>query len=259
MALLATRQLDVSIAGIKVCRGLALEVGAGQRWAILGRNGVGKTTLLKTLAGLHVPDAGTVLVEDAPVEEQPKRRLAQRIGVQFQDAPVLFPGTVLETALIGRHPWLDPWRWEGEEDIRIARAALAAVGLDGFEDRALTTLSGGERQRLAIATLLAQDPALYLLDEPTNHLDPYHQIQAMELLCRQNGDNDWSRAAAVVMVLHDVNLAVRFCDHVLLLYGDGVADCGATKEILNPDSLERLYHHPVIVVGTGFGDFYYPA
>jgi iron complex transport system ATP-binding protein len=255
MPLLATRQLDVSIAGIAVCRGLALAVGAGERWAILGRNGVGKTTLLRTLAGLHAPDGGMVLIEDLPLAEHPRRRLAQRLGVQFQDPPALFPGTVLETALIGRHPWLDSWRWEGEDDVRIARAALAAVGLEGFEGRALATLSGGERQRLGIATLLAQQPALCLLDEPTNHLDPRHQIRVMELLCRQDGGGP----RAVVMVLHDVNLAARFCDHMLLLYGDGAADHGATAEALNPDSLERLYGHPVIAVSTEFGEFYYPA
>ncbi len=255
MSLLATRRLEVSIADITVCRGLDLDIGAGSRWAILGRNGVGKTTLLRTLAGLHAADGGEVLFDDVALSAHPRRVLAQRLGVQFQETPALFPGSVLETALIGRHPWLDPWRWEGDDDMRIARAALAAVGLAGFEDRALATLSGGERQRLGIATLLAQDPALYLLDEPTNHLDPRHQISVMELLCRRD-DGD---RRGVVMVLHDVNLAARYCDHVLLLYGEGAADHGATTEILNPDSLERLYGHPVIAVNTAFGEFYYPA
>ncbi len=256
MCLLATRNLTVSIAGITVCRGLGLEIGTAGRWAILGRNGIGKTTLLKTLAGLHAPDAGVVAFDGVAQNQVPRRDLAQRLGVLFQDQTSLFPGTVLETALIGRHPWLDKWRWEGPEDIGIARAALAAVGLDGFDHRMLTTLSGGERQRLGIATLLAQDPALYLLDEPTNHLDPFHQIHIMELLCRATAQE---RKRAVIMVLHDVNLAARYCDHVLLLYGDGAAEHGTTREVLNTGNLERLYNHPVIAVGTEYGDFYYPA
>lgn len=256
MSLLTTRELDVSIAGITVCRGLGIEIGAGNRWAILGRNGIGKTTLLKTLAGLHAPDAGVVEIEGAAPDRQPRRRLAQRLGVLFQEQASLFPGTVLETALIGRHPWLDPWRWEGPEDLMRARAALEAVDLGGFEQRTLTTLSGGERQRLAIATLLTQDPALCLLDEPTNHLDPYHQIQVMALLCRMTGR---AEPRAAVMVLHDANLAVRFCDHVLLLYGDGAVAHGATREVLNARNLERLYGHPVIAVGTEYGEYYYPA
>jgi len=256
MCLLATRNLSVSIAGITVCRGLDLEIGAADRWAILGRNGTGKTTLLKTLAGLHAPDAGTLAFDGVAQDQIPRRKLAQRLGVLFQDQAPLFPGTVLETALIGRHPWLDKWRWEGPEDIGIARAALAAVDLDGFEHRTLATLSGGERQRLGIATLLAQDPALCLLDEPTNHLDPYHQIQIMELLCRTTAPTG---RHAVVMVLHDVNLAARYCDHALLLYGDGATEYGATRKVLSTGNLERLYGHPVISVETEYGEFYYPA
>jgi iron complex transport system ATP-binding protein len=256
MSLLATRSLAVSIAGIRVCRGLDLDINAAGRWAILGRNGIGKTTLLKTLAGLHAPDAGVVVFGGVPQALVPRRERAQRLGVLFQEQDSLFPGSVLETVLIGRHPWLERWDWEGPNDIRIARAALAAVGLDGFERRTLTTLSGGERQRLGIATLLAQDPALCLLDEPTNHLDPYHQIQIMELLCR-TAAQDGPRA--VVMVLHDVNLAARYCDHALLLYGDGAVEHGPTRVVLNAGNLERLYGHPVLAVATDFGEFYYPA
>ncbi len=255
MGLLATRRLDVSIAEITVCRGLDLDIEAGSRWAILGRNGVGKTTLLRTLAGLHAADRGEVLIDGAALERLTRRELARRLGIQLQEAVALFPGTVIETALIGRHPWLEPWRREDEEDLRIAREALAAVDLEGCEDRALATLSGGERQRLGIATLLAQAPALCLLDEPTNHLDPRHQVRVMELLCRQ-AELD---RRGIVMVLHDVNLAARFCDHALLLYGDGAVEAGATREVMNPHSLERLYGHPVIVAETEFGEFYYPA
>ncbi len=256
MNLLSVRGLEVSIAGITVCRGLELDVSARGRWAILGRNGVGKTTLLKTLAGLHAPDAGRIEIDGDPPDRQPRRRLAQRLGVLFQEHTTLFPGTVLETALIGRHPWIEAWRGEGLEDLARARSALDAVDLGGFAQRTLTTLSGGERQRLAIATLLAQDPALCLLDEPTNHLDPYHQIRVMELLCRMAGGEV---PRAVVMVLHDVNLAVRFCDHALLLFGDGAAAHGAAREVLNAPNLERLYGHPVNAIRTHYGEYFYPA
>lgn len=256
MTLLEVRNLSVSIAGIKACRELGLGIAEADRWAVLGRNGIGKTTLLKTLAGLHRQDGGSILLDGKPIETQNRRQLARRIGVLFQEQTTIFPGTVLETALIGRHPHLGSWGWEQHEDIERARCALATVGLGGFEERSIATLSGGERQRLAIATLLAQDPALSLLDEPSNHLDPYHQVHVMETLCRRVRPGT---GRAMVVVLHDVNLAVRFCSHALLLYGVGAVEYGPAGEVLTPENLQRLYGHPVIGATTEHGRFYYPA
>lgn len=244
----------MSIAGLSVCRDLDLTVGAGERWAILGRNGVGKTTLLRAIAGLHPVDGGEVLLEDRPIAAWPRRHVAQKVGFLFQDQATLFPGTVLETALIGRHPYLDNWRWEGDDDIALAREALAEVDLTGTEGRVLATLSGGERQRLAIAALLCQAPSVYLLDEPSNHLDPHHQIAVLQTVCRRAG----TAGHAAVMVLHDVNLAVRFCDHALLLYGDGAAEHGPGPEMLTAPKLERVYGHPMVAVRTDKGEFFYP-
>jgi iron complex transport system ATP-binding protein len=114
LSLLSTTALSVSIAGNLVCRDLGIRIAAGSRWAILGRNGVGKTTLLKTLAGLHAADGGAVLLAGTPLAAWPRRVAAQKIGVLFQDQHTLFPGTVLETVLIGRHPYITQWRWEDE-------------------------------------------------------------------------------------------------------------------------------------------------
>lgn len=254
MKLLRVRALSVSIAGLAVCRELDLTVAEGGAWAILGRNGVGKTTLLRAMAGLKEPDGGEVLLEERPFAAWPRREAARKIGVQFQDQGGIFPGTVLETVLIGRHPHLDRWHWEDEDDIALARAALAEVGLSGMDARGLATLSGGERQRLAIATLLCQAPALYLLDEPSNHLDPHHQIVLMDILRRRAQ----SAGHAAVMVLHDVNLAARYCDHALLLYGDGESEHGPTARVLTAANLARLYAHPMGAVNTARGEFFYP-
>lgn len=254
MNLLRTRALSVSIAGQAVCRQLDFTVTAGSSWAILGRNGVGKTTLLRALAGLYEAEDGKVLLEEKPLAAWPRRETARRIGVLFQEQGALFPGTVLETALIGRHPHLDHWRWESEKDVAMAHTALAEVGLSGMDARRLATLSGGERQRLAIATLLCQAPTLYLLDEPSNHLDPHHQIAIMDILRQRTR----STGHAAVMVLHDVNLAARYCDHVLLLYGNGEAEHGPTERILTTANLARLYAHPMSAVNTARGDFFYP-
>jgi iron complex transport system ATP-binding protein len=257
--LLHTEQLDVAIAGKAVCRQLALHIDAGQCWGLLGVNGVGKTTLLHTLAGLREPTDGRVWLGDERLSELPRRRVAQKIGVLFQADDDAFPGTVMETVLTGRHPWLGQWQWETEQDRTLALAALRDVELSGLEQRQIATLSGGERRRLALATLFTQDPQLYLLDEPTNHLDPHHQIELLTLLEQRVKDSAAATGRAALMILHDINLATRFCDHLMLLFGDGETLCGPSNELLNTELLSRLYGHPVIAVEGPSGPVFLPG
>ncbi len=241
---LETQDLTVSIAGKEVCRDLNLALARGQCWGMLGRNGAGKTTLLHTLAGLRPPAAGYVRLNGRDMNNLLRRTVACTVGLLLQDSADPFPATVLETVLIGRHPHLGFWQWEGPQDLHIARHTLQMMELDGMEARLVNTLSGGERRRLAIATLLAQDPELYLLDEPTNHLDLHHQVTLLELLIRRTRED----GKALLMVLHDINLAARYCDHLLLLFDHGQALCGPTDEVLRQDTLSRLYGHPVVPV-----------
>lgn len=253
--LLQTRALSLRIGEKQICRDLNLSVQRGERWGVLGINGVGKTTLLHTLAGLRTPLAGEVCLNGVPLTAMPRRQVALICGVMLQDSDDAFPASVMETALIGRHPHLKAWEWESAEDERLARQALAAVELVGMERRLSDTLSGGERRRLALASLLTQDPLLMLLDEPVNHLDMRHQIAMLDLLTQQVAAHNKSW----VMVLHDVNLAARYCDHLLLLLGDGEILQGAVDEVLSESNLVRLYQCPV---GTGEmhgRKFYFPA
>ena len=253
--LLQTKALTVEIGGKAVCRGLDLNINAGQHWGLLGVNGVGKTTLLHTLAGLRAPVQGEIRLGEALLAELPRRSIAQQIGVLFQADDDAFPGTVMETVLTGRHPWLGQWQWEGEEDQALAKAALKDVELEGFEQRQVNTLSGGERRRLALATLFTQNPRLFLLDEPTNHLDPHHQIELLSLLGKQVTNSD----RASLMILHDINLATRFCDHLMLLFGEGETLCGPSEDVLNTETLSRLYGHPVISVEGPNGAVFLPG
>lgn len=239
--MLAVRGLSVSIGLHKVCLDLDLDLAPGSRLAILGRNGAGKSTLLATLAGLRAADAGTLLLDGKTYAEHGLREAARRRGWLGQDRSDPFASTVLEAVLTGRHPHLDRWSWESAADTDIARQALAAMGLAGMEAREIHTLSGGERQRVAIAALLAQEPRLYLLDEPLAHLDLNHQIATLELLSQR------LRAAgsALAMVLHDPNLALRYCDQVVLLYGDSRHRVGPAADILDAATLSDLYGHPL--------------
>jgi iron complex transport system ATP-binding protein len=247
--------VDIDVADVSVTRGLQLNVQAGQCWCILGRNGSGKTTLLHTLAGLRPPATGRIELDGQPLEALQRRRVAQQVGVLFQNQDDAFPATVLETVLQGRHPHLRGWQWESATDQALARQALREVGLNGFETRDIQTLSGGERQRVAIATLLTQQPRLLLLDEPTNHLDLHHQLSVLGTLvalCR-------AQRCAIVMVLHDVNLAARFADHLLLLLGGGETRLGEKPQIMETAVLEELYGHPLVRVATPAGPAWLPA
>ncbi len=253
--MLEVRDLDVEIAGKSVCRSLCLAMNGGQRWSVLGANGVGKTTLLHTLAGLRPASAGHVLLDGQPLAATRPRARARRVGVLFQDHDDPFPATVLETALIGRHPHVAPLAWESRADVALAEQALQAVQLDGFARRSVTTLSGGERQRLAIASLLTQDPQVWLLDEPINHLDLHHQIALLKLLQTRTSDS----GATALMTLHDVNMAARFCNHMLLLFGHGETLHGRTDEVLSVGNLERLYGHPIECLSVNGRRVFLPA
>jgi iron complex transport system ATP-binding protein len=244
--LLETRRLSVGIGARVFCRDLALELQAGERLAILGRNGAGKSTLLSVLAGLRAPRAGKVRLKGSSYAELGPRRAARLRGWLPQSRSDAFASTVLETALVGRHPHLDRFGWESARDTRIARQALLAVGLADCERRDVQTLSGGERQRLAIAALLTQQPELFLLDEPAAYLDLKHQIAMLALFAEaaRNG-------AAVAMVLHEPALAWRFCDHVLLMFGDGRYEYGLATEMLDAERLSSLYDYPLKVFTHG--------
>ncbi len=238
---LSARRLSLQIGSRTLVSGLDLDIRPGECWCILGRNGSGKTTLLHTLAGLRSPDSGNVVLNDAPIARQSRHQIARQLGLLSQDHEDVFPATVLQTALMGRHPHLSPWAWESDTDIALAREALQQVGLEALQEREVTTLSGGERRRLGIATLLCQDPQFLLLDEPTNHLDLHHQIDVLQGLVNLAREHN----KALVMVLHDVNLASRFCDHALLLFDDGPSLVGSATELFNEHNLGRLYGHPM--------------
>ena len=239
-ALLATRGLTVTAGQRCLVEDLDLELQPGEALAVLGPNGVGKSLTLQTLAGLRAPARGEVLVGGRPLAGWPRRALAQQLGLLPQGTEDPFPSTVMEEALIGRHPHLGFWQWESPDDLNIARQALADVDLAGLEERALETLSGGERRRLSIATLLVQDPAVWLVDEPTNHLDPQHRLAVMQLLSARA-----HARRAVVVTLHDVNLAAGWCERCLLLFGDGSWELGPGDQVLTQDAVSRLYQMPI--------------
>ena len=250
---LRVESLEVDIARHTVCRDLSFALEAGQSLAILGRNGAGKSTLLAALAGLRPALSGRIELSGRTLSAYSLRELAQTRAWASQTHHDSFASSVLETALIGRHPYLDRWAWEDSADRLIAAEALLRVGLGGFASRAVQTLSGGERQRLALATLLVQAPQLYLLDEPLSHLDMNHAMQTLAIL-----NEEQRKGRSVIAVLHEPNLALRHFDQALLLFGDGRWAHGACAEVINRDSLQRLYGHPVRALQDNDGQWFIP-
>ena len=237
MSLLSCNMLDISIAERSICKQLSLSINEGENWAILGMNGCGKTTLLHTLAGLLPAQAGEITINKKNINVLTRREIAQQLALLLQQQEDHFPGTVIEAVLIGRHPHLKSWQWESDDDRLLALNALQQVGLNDFAHRSIQTLSGGERQRVALATLLVQQTGIRLLDEPVNHLDIHHQHEVMKMITANN------EQAANVFVLHDVNLATRYCDHVLLMFGNGKTLQGHCDDLLTESNLTQLYQH----------------
>ncbi len=245
--LLEARSLSASIGGLQITSDLDLSLSAGRSIGILGPNGAGKTTLLLTLAGVRVADSGKLYLGGTDLLRMRRRNVARRLGMLTQNTRFAFDARVLQVALSGRHPHIGTLGRESVRDLELARGALDAVGLDGLAERSCRELSGGEQRRLALATVLAQNPAVLLLDEPTNHLDPAHQVAVLDHL--------WQRVhrgqRAQIMALHDVNLATCYCTDVLMLFGEGRWEFGPTAEMLTEHRLSRLFGCSIRAVRDG--------
>jgi iron complex transport system ATP-binding protein len=234
------------------CTGLDLRIAPGTCWGILGRNGAGKTSLLHTLAGLRAPDAGRLRWQGHDLQTLSRRDAARGIGLVPQSDELPFPLTVRDAALAGRHPHLGRWQRESAADLRRVAEALRDVALDGTEHRPVDTLSGGERRRLALAMLLVQAPLLALCDEPTNHLDPGQQLAMLALLRRRFT----APGRGLIVVLHDAGLALRFCSHLLLVFGDGRVVAGESAALATAEILGAVYGQPMALVeGEGLRAF----
>lgn len=235
--ILSTQKLQLSIAGKQICDGLDWSVSAGEVWGVLGINGVGKSTLLHVLAGLRPMDGGTVLLGEDRIDQMRRRAVAKTVGMLFQHQEDIFPTTVEEVVSMGRHPHTTWLRGELPQDVAIVEQVMDEMGLSAMRERLVDTLSGGERRRVAMATLLAQQPQLYLLDEPEAHLDPAHQKEIFARVKQQVVGQE----AALVMVLHDINLAIHHCTHLLMLMGDGQVEQGTVEVMATAKRVERLY------------------
>lgn len=233
---LLIRGVGVALGGNAILRGVDMAAPMGQVTGLIGPNGAGKSTLLRAILSL-VPATGSVRFEGTDLPALPRRSRAQFTAFVEQSSDTDARLTAQEVVLLGRIPFQSIWQASpSEADLAQAEAALAAVDMTAFADRLYHTLSGGEQQRIQIARALAQQPRLLLLDEPTSHLDVHAQLAMLDLLRRhaRNG-------AAVLLALHDLNLAASFCDSLIALHSGRVAAAGAPGDVLTPALLRQVY------------------
>jgi iron complex transport system ATP-binding protein len=253
-ALLEVDALTIRVGKRTLVRDLSMRVNAGEMWCILGANGAGKTMFLDTVVGLRGAAGGTVHFAGKPAAEWSTLEAAKIRAFLPQTLHDAFSASVLDVVITGRHPYLSRWAWEGDDDRRMALAALEAVDMADLAERDVTTLSGGERQRVAIAALLVQEAPLLLLDEPVAHLDLHHQITILEHLAALAAARD----RAVVFSVHDLNLAARFATHAMLYREDGSIDRGPIGEVMNVDALSSAFRYPVAQVQVGARTVFVP-
>ncbi len=243
MTVLEANRIVYSYTRKPVVNDVSLEVKKGEFMSILGPNGSGKSTLLKTLSHIYIPDSGEIVLMGKPLDTYKRKEIAQRIAMVPQDTSLDFEFTVEEVVLMGRHPFLGRFGKEDVLDMDLAYEAMERTNTLHIKDSLITEISGGERQRVFIAKALAQNTSIMLLDEPTSHLDINHQIEILELLKRLNSEKE----LAIVLVIHDINLAARYSDRILLMKDGEIVDQGSPETVITPESIENTYGMKVVV------------
>jgi iron complex transport system ATP-binding protein len=233
---LLLRGIEVAFGERPVLRGVDLEVTAGEVVALVGPNGAGKTTLLRVASRVLPPDAGEATFEGRPLEAWSRRALSRAIAVVPQDAGIPFPFRAGELVVMGRAPHQSLLGFDRQEDVDHAQRALERMGIAHLADRSVFELSGGERQLVAFARALAQDALLLLLDEPTAFLDLRHRALVLGVVREQAATG---RGALVVS--HDLNLAARSCDRLVVLVDGAAIASGTPSEVLTPALLADAY------------------
>jgi iron complex transport system ATP-binding protein len=215
----------------------------GEIVAILGPNASGKSTLLKLIAGALEPLSGRVLLNGFVTHSLTPRIRAQRIAMVQQESRLLFPSRAWEFVLQGRHAYGRALRFETDDDVLIAKNALAQVGAEHLSDRWMDQISGGEKQRVILARALSQQPLLLLLDEPTLHLDIGAQVDLLDALRRLAAENRYT----VVVVTHELNLAAEYADQVVLLQRGKSLRVGPPASVYQRELLEQVFQTPLSV------------
>ena len=244
-----TKGLNHSYGNFPVLKSLTFSVRQGDFFIIIGPNGSGKTTLLKVISGIEKLQSDHLEILGRSSRSFSGKARAKAIAYVPQLTQVDFPFTVTEVVLLGRSPHLGMLGIEKQNDLEIAKQAIAFTGVEHLADRKLDQLSGGEQQRVFIARAICQEPQIMLLDEPTTSLDLAHQVRVMDLMEKLKEE----RGVTVIMVSHDVNLAAMYGDRLLLLNAGEIVSQGLPEEVLTFQTLEKAYGCTLLVDESPLG------
>jgi iron complex transport system ATP-binding protein len=241
--MIKTKDLSFRYDGVWILQDLAFSLQKGDFLGIVGPNGTGKTTLLKLLYRLVLPQKGQILIDGKDLTLMTRREISRKIAVVSQETQINFPFVALEIVLMGRSPHLKGLQFERKRDFDIATNAMELTDTLEIAHRPFNELSGGEKQRIFIARAVAQETDLILLDEPTANLDIRHQVQFYNLMTTLNTE----KSITIVTVSHEINLASEFCKNILLLNEGSVFALGKPGDVITKNNIEAVYQTPVLV------------
>lgn len=249
---IAVQDICFSYNSQPILQDVNLDIQQGMVVSIVGPNGAGKSTLLKCMARLLKPQAGTVHLDGKDIAGKNSRELAKAMGYVPQNTRDIFPFTVLETVLMGRKPHVT---WDvGDEDFRVVTQVMQFLGIEHLAERPLDQLSGGQRQKVFVARALAQQPAIFLFDEPTSNLDVRHQLEVFATI-KQLAENE---GRTVIVVVHDLNIAARFSDMMVMLKNGTIYAAGKPEEVITEDNIEKVYNVSSTIIETKYGHYVVP-
>jgi iron complex transport system ATP-binding protein len=243
MVLLSVDGVECRYGSVKILEDVSFTVNEGDLVGIVGPNGSGKTTLLKSISRTLKPYTGTILLDKTDIYNIKSMDLAKQMAIVPQESNIGFSFTALDIVLMGRNPHMKRFQMESESDLTIVRKAMNRTNTWHLADRPINELSGGEKQRVVIARALAQEPKVLLLDEPLTHLDMINQLEIMDLvkeLCVKE-------RLIVLAVIHDLNLAARYCSSILLLKGARIFAAGPVENVLTSENIKAVFHVDAIV------------
>ncbi|MHC1611002.1 MAG: ABC transporter ATP-binding protein [Candidatus Methanospirareceae archaeon] len=235
MVRLKVKDLEFSYASVPVLKDVCIELAESEVLGVVGPNGAGKSTLIRCIDRILAPQKGSILLDNRDIKEMRLMELAKEMGYIPQSTSHIFPATVFDTVLMGRRPHLG-WR-SSEKDEEKVLDLLQMLNIEDLAMRDINELSGGQQQKVFIARALAQEPDLLLLDEPTSNLDIRHQLEVMEIIKSIVRE----KKISAIMAIHDLNLASRYADRIVMLNGGTIVEAGDPSSVLTPENIREVY------------------